>query len=81
MGPLRQTVGTLLPATVAAGLIAYAGWRGWESQVGHANIPRQIGAVFVPAGIAAGFYWGVAMWRGVPAAREITAFTLAKFKR
>jgi putative peptidoglycan lipid II flippase len=81
MGQLRQTLGTLLPTTVAAGIIAYGGWRGWESRVGHANIPRQIGAVFVPAGIAAGCYWAVAMWRGVPAAREITAFALAKLKR
>ena len=80
LGPLRQTLRTLLPATVAAGIIAYAGWHGWEVWAGHANLALQIGAVFVPAGVAAGFYWGVAMWCGVPAAKEITAFALAKFK-
>jgi hypothetical protein len=41
----------------------------------------KIGAVFVPAGIAGGIYWLFALMCKIPAAKEMTEFALAKFKR
>jgi putative peptidoglycan lipid II flippase len=81
MSALRQTLNTLVPAALAAGLIAWTGWRWWETALGHANVALKLGAVFVPAGIAGGIYWLIAMLRHVPAAKEMTDFALAKFKR
>jgi putative peptidoglycan lipid II flippase len=81
MAPLRQTLRTLTLAALAAGVIAWAGWYWWEKTIGHASLALKIGAVFVPAGIAGGTYWVIALLCRVPAAREMTAFALARVKR
>jgi putative peptidoglycan lipid II flippase len=81
MTPLRQTLQTLVPVALLAGIIAWGGWQWWEKSIGHASLALKIGAVFVPAGIAGGFYWGVALLCKIPAAREMTDFALAKFKK
>lgn len=79
MGPLRQTLRILVPMALLAGVIAWGGWHWWEKTIGHANTLLKIGAVFVPAGIAGGVYWLTALACNVPAAKEMTAFALAKF--
>ena len=79
--PLRDTVQPLVLATLLAGVIAWGGWQWWEKSLGHANIALKIGAVFVPAGIAGGIYWLFALMCKIPAAKEMTEFALAKFKR
>jgi hypothetical protein len=81
MAELRKTLLPLAGAGALTGAIAWFGWKGWEQQFGHASIALEIGAVFVPAGIAGGIYWLIAMLCKVPAARELTDFALAKFKR
>ena len=64
-----------------AGLFAWQGWRFWESHLGHGNLALKLGAVFVPA-ILAGLAYLLAAWLlKIPAARELTGFALAKFKR
>ena len=76
--------GTFLPLAVAgllAGLLAWFGWQFWENSLGHQTIALKIGAVFVPAGIAGLVYWLVAMAFKIPAAKEMTEFALARFKR
>jgi len=76
--------GTILPLAVCGALAAASAWFGlqfWESKIGHATIALKIGAVFVPAGIAGLIYWVVAMVFKIPAAKEMTEFALAKFKR
>ena len=78
---LRRPVLTLLALAVAAGGLAYGGWFWWERTLGHASLALKIGAVFVPAGVAGGFYWVGALLCHVPAAREMTEFALVKFKR
>ena len=78
---LRRPVSQLTALALGAGLIAFTGWYGWEQYLGHANLPLKIGAVFVPAAIAGGLYWGVAWWLKIPAARELTDFALARFRR
>jgi putative peptidoglycan lipid II flippase len=81
MESLRKTVLPLLLLTLIAGLIAWQGWRLWENSYGHASLALKIGAVFVPAGIAGGIYWLTALLCKIPAAKEMTEFALAKFKR
>jgi putative peptidoglycan lipid II flippase len=81
MGPVRATFLPLAVAGLLAGLLAWAGWRVWESQIGHATIALKIGEVFVPAGIAGLAYWLVTMAFKIPAAKEMTEFALARFKR
>ncbi len=81
MAPLRQALQTLGPVALLAGGIAWGGWQWWEKSIGHANLALKIGAVFVPAGIAGGFYLAMALFCKVPAAKEMTAFALAKFKK
>ena len=81
MQPLRESLRTLLLATVVAGIIAWSSWQCWEKFIGHQTILLQIGAVFVPAGIAGGIYLLIALLCKIPAAKEMTEFALAKFKR
>jgi hypothetical protein len=81
MASMKKPVMLLLLLTVLAGIIAFEIWRFWETKLGHGNLALKIGAVFVPAGIAGGFYWLSAMALHIPAAKEITDFALAKFRR
>ena len=41
----------------------------------------RLGEVFFPAGIAGLIYWLLALAAKVPAAKEMTDFALAKFRR
>jgi putative peptidoglycan lipid II flippase len=81
MASLRQPVWLLVGLSLVAGIIAFAGWQGWERSLGHANLALKIGAVFVPASIAGGLYWLVAWFCNIPAAKEMTSFALAKFRK
>jgi len=81
MQPLREALRPLLLATVLAGIVAWGGWQIWENLIGHRTITLQIGAVFVPAGIAGGIYWLTALLCKIPAAKEMTDFALTKFKK
>jgi len=81
MEPLRATFLPLAVAGILAGAIAWFGWKLWESKIGHASLALKIGAVFVPAGIAGTAYWLLALACKIPAAKEMTTFALAKFKR
>ena len=71
----------LLPLMVVSGIIAWFGWHLWQDHVGHATVARRIGEVFVPATIAGGFYWLVAIVAKIPAAREIGGLAFARFKK
>jgi hypothetical protein len=53
----------------------------WENSIGHGNLALKIGAVFVPAGVAGLTYWLAALAFKIPAAKEMTEFALARFKR
>jgi putative peptidoglycan lipid II flippase len=81
MESLRETFLPLAGAGVLAAAIAWFGWQFWENKIGHATLALKIGAVFVPAGIAGGIYWLIALAWKIPAAKEMTEFALAKFKK
>ncbi len=81
MESLRATLMPLIIAALFAGGFAWAGWKFWEQQLGHATLLLKLGAVFVPAGIAGGIYWLAALGCNIPAAKEMTALALKKFKK
>jgi putative peptidoglycan lipid II flippase len=81
MQPLREALLPIALTALLAGALAWTGWKMWEQFLGHANLALKIGAVFVPAAIAGGIYWLIALVCKIPAAKEMTEFALAKFKR
>jgi putative peptidoglycan lipid II flippase len=78
---LRVTLRPLMLAALLACVAAWCGWEFWEQWLGHETLALKIGAVFVPAGIAGGIYWLLALLCKIPAAKEMTDFALAKLKR
>ncbi|MGO8765883.1 MAG: murein biosynthesis integral membrane protein MurJ [Limisphaerales bacterium] len=81
MESLRKNFLLLAGLAILAGLIAWFGWQSWENNFGHATLALKIGAVFVPA-IGAGLvYLLLALAFKVPAAKEMTDFALAKFRK
>ncbi len=81
MQTLRDTVRPLTLAALLACVAAWCGWMHWEEWFGHETLALKIGAVFVPAGIAGGIYWLLALLCKIPAAKDMTDFALTKFKR
>jgi putative peptidoglycan lipid II flippase len=81
MESLRQNLLWLVTLALSAGTIAFVCWQQWETHLGHGNLLLKLGAVFVPALIAGGLYWLLALLCKIPAAKEMTAFALTKFKR
>lgn len=81
MESLRKTTLLLMGMAIFAGIMAFAGGRLWDEKLGHATLPLKIGAVFVPAMVAGGLYWLMAMAFKIPAAAEIFEFVMARFKR
>jgi len=81
MESLRATLLPLALAGAVAGLMAWQGWRWWESGPGHGTIGLKIGAVFVPAGVAGLVYWLMALAFKIPAAKEMTDLLSQRFKK
>jgi len=81
MQSLRRDFIRLLWLTLLAGAIALAGWHLWRAQFGHRTVALRLGEVFVPAGVAGGIYWLLALLWKIPAAKEMTDFALTKLKR
>lgn len=81
MTPLRATFLPLAIAGLLAGVIAWLGWRFWELRLGHDTLALKVGAVFVPAILAGAAYGLLALLLKIPAAKELTALALARFKR
>jgi len=81
LAPLRATILPLAVAGTLAGLVAWFGWRFWDSSLGHKTVTLQMGEVFIPAGVAGLVYWLTALAFKVPAAKEMAEFAFAKFKK
>jgi putative peptidoglycan lipid II flippase len=81
MESLQKTLVPLALAGVLAGLLAWHGGHWWEQALGHATLALKIGAVFAPAGLAGLVYWLAALALKTPAAKEMTEFALARFRR
>jgi putative peptidoglycan lipid II flippase len=81
MESLRKALPVLVGLALLAGFFAWESWRLWENALGHKTIALKIGAVFVPAAIAGGIYLLGAFACKIPAAKEMTKFALAKFRK
>ncbi len=80
MAGLRKDFISLVSISLLSGLVAWMGWKYWESSLGHASIPLRIGAVFVPAIVAGLIYLGLALAFKISAAKEMMGFLVAKLK-
>ncbi len=78
LGPLRGAVPALVVATLAAGGVAWSSWRGWEIWIGHGTIWGKLGAVFVPAGVAAAAYAGLTLAARLQPAIEMRELVLGR---
>jgi putative peptidoglycan lipid II flippase len=81
MESVRTNTLWLIWLAILAGIIALMVWKCWEEKLGHATVALRIGAVFVPAIVAAIVYWVAAIALKIPAAREIFEFAAVRFKR
>jgi putative peptidoglycan lipid II flippase len=81
LGGLKRTFLVLVPAAALAAVVAAVlSWL-WEKKLGHSTLPLKLGAVFLPGAVASLVYWLVALWLKVPAAREMTALALQRFRK
>lgn len=81
LAPLRASLAGLAAGGVAAGVVTWLAWGGWERSLGHGTLPLKLGAVFVPAGAAALVYGLVTLACRVPAITEMTELALTRFRR
>jgi putative peptidoglycan lipid II flippase len=76
-----NTLLVLVPNAVLAAVVAASlAWL-WDTRLGHAGLALKLGAVFVPGAVACAVYWLVALWLKVPAAHEMSALLLRRFRR
>lgn len=79
MAEFRRHLRPVLVAGLVAGLLAFAAQFLWGEHLGHANLLLKLGHVFVPAGIAAVAYFGIALWLKVPSARDMAGLAQSRF--
>ncbi|MDB6131368.1 MAG: lipid flippase MurJ, partial [Verrucomicrobiales bacterium] len=68
---LRKESLPLIPAGVAAALVAWGLYRVFDKYLGHGNLGTKLLQVFGPIGVASILYYGLAVWARVPAAHEV----------
>jgi putative peptidoglycan lipid II flippase len=81
MAVMKPILFVLVSNAVLTGIVAALLGFLWEQHVGHSTLARKLGAVFVPGGAACLVYWLVAFWMNIPAAREMTALVVQRFRR
>jgi putative peptidoglycan lipid II flippase len=69
--PLWRDFGRLIPAGIAAGLVAWFSYWQWNHSLGHQTFLARAGEVFVPLTLASAVYGGLGLWLRVPQAREL----------
>ncbi|HET7626345.1 MAG TPA: murein biosynthesis integral membrane protein MurJ [Verrucomicrobiae bacterium] len=80
MAPLIRTISILFFSAIVTGVIAWTGYRYWESKFGHATLVAKFGAVFAPAIVAGSVYWTIGILAKIPAAKDIMDLALQKFR-
>jgi putative peptidoglycan lipid II flippase len=79
---VMRTLLVLVPNAMLAGVVAGVLFWFWDKRLfGHGTLLLKAGAVFVPGVIATAIYWAVALWAGIPAAREIVEVAVRKLTR
>ena len=80
LGELKQSLMAIMPAALFAGLLGWSLSFLWESHLGHESLMLKFGSVFGPMLPAATVYWLIALWVGVPAARDVANLLVRKPK-
>jgi putative peptidoglycan lipid II flippase len=78
---LRRDVLLPLGAAVCAGIIAWLIHTLWDRHLGHAGLTRKLGAVFIPAAIAAPAYLVMTLRLGLAPARDLCDLALARIRK
>ena len=78
---LMNTLLVLVPTAILVAIIAALLSALWERSIGHSSLPRRLGSVFVPGGIAAVIYWFIALKFKVPAATEMRTVLFRRLKK
>jgi putative peptidoglycan lipid II flippase len=78
---IKNTILHMALALALAGLAAWASARWWTHTIGHANLARRLGEVFVPMTLSSLIYWGVTLWFKVPPAVEMFQLVMQRFQR
>ncbi len=78
---VKRSITPVLGATLIGGLCAWGAHMFWDKQLGHATLALRLGAVFVPASVAAVGYWVVLCAGKLPAATEVAGLIWKKLGR
>ena len=81
LAELTRSIKPVAAAMIVGGVFAWGLHLLWDSQLGHARLLMKLGAVFVPAGIAAAMYWAVLWADKLPAATEVAGLIQRKLRR
>ena len=81
LAEVKRSVKAVLGAMIVGALFAFGVHLLWEGQLGHGTLALRLGAVFLPAGLAALMY-GAVLWADkLPAALEVAALIGRKLRR
>ena len=80
-GPLTKDGGRLVGAAVGAGLVAWGSSKGWREWQGESGLGVRLMAVFGPALMAGGAYFGFLWWARVNACRAFLGTVFEKVRK
>ncbi len=81
LAELRRSSKSVIGAMLVGAIFAWGLHLSWDSQLGHATLALRLGAVFLPATLAAVMYWVVLWGDQLPAAVEVLALLRKKLRR
>jgi len=81
LAEVKRSLKPVLTATLLVSLLAWPGYRAWDSQFGHVTLLARLGAVFVPAVLTSLLYWAVLWADQLPAAVEVLELVRRKLHR
>jgi putative peptidoglycan lipid II flippase len=81
LAEVKRSLKPVLAATLLVSLLAWPGYRAWDTQFGHATLFAKLGAVFVPAILTSLLYWAVLWMDKLPAAMEVMELARKKLRR
>ncbi len=81
LAEVRQAIKPVLAAVIVACILAHPIYQAWDNWFGHETLLIRLGAVFIPATIAAVMYWALLWSAKLPAATEALGLIRRKLWR
>ncbi len=81
LAEVRQAIKPVLAACIVACMLAFPTYQSWDNWFGHGTLAIRLGAVFVPATIAAVMYWAMLWSARLPVAMEALGLIRRKLWR